>query len=397
MANSFHTTGIPTYDPACSRVMRGKIRRNKDGRLFLDFWPDLKDEGRFLWSDRGKSFRDEEQAQWVGEEVHSLEAKGAPLIDAVGAFRPVRSKPNLISSKLEVYRLGLIEDGELQPYTLDGYMSIIRCHCDYWDGKVMIDISYDELDKWRKKLIAKGLKGKTIKSIFAFFRGFVRDHRQRNPKYIIPEFPRIKKVQPAKPRMPLDQLVRVLAAIPEEDRGIFLCMAYLTIRPGEARAIRVDHYDWKAGTLDVSEALKTQSGDNPVVGSTKTGAEGTYPVPDDLRRWLAKHTSLFNPQAPLFPNPRTGKLYKRAVPTDIWRNACKAADVEYVAVYAATKRSGMTALSEAGLSIADIQAMGRHSAERMTREYIVDDDQKRARGVAMLADLIDNQRNQMDE
>ena len=41
--------------------------------------------------------------------------------------------------------------------------------------------------------------------------------------------------------------------------------------------------------------------------------------------------------------------------------------------------------------------MGRHSAERMTREYIVDDDQKRARGVAMLADLIDNQRNQMDE
>lgn len=375
--------------------MRGKLRRYKNGKVYLDFWPDLKKSGRFLWGDRGGSFRDEEHAQWVGEEIHRLEARGTPLIDAVGAFRAPRSKPNLISTKLEVYRLGLIEDAELQPYTLDGYMSIIRCHCDYWDGKVMLDIGYDSFDKWRKAMVAKGLKGKTIKSVFAFFRGFLRDYRQRNPTYIVPEFPRIKTVRPEKPRMALAHLVRVLAAIPDEDRGIFLCLAYLTIRPGEARALRIEHYDWKSGLLNVSEALKTQSGDNPVVGGTKTGVTGNYPVPSDLRRWLAEHTptaARFNPRAPLFPNPRTGKLYKRAVPTDIWRDACKAADVEYVAVYAATKRSVLTALSEEGMSIEDIQAMGRHSAERMTREYIVDDDAKRARAAAVAERLIDGEK-----
>ncbi len=376
--------------------MRGKVRvRKTDGRVHLDFWPDIKGQGRMLWSDRGAGFRDEDHARWVGEEIHRLEASGIPLVDAIGAFRRQRSRPNLVSTKLEAYRLHLVADAELKPYTLDGYLSILRRHCDFWDGKIMLDVGYDSLDQWRKMLFAKGLKGKTVKSIFAFFRGFLRDHRRRVPSFVIPEFPRIKVVQAEKPRMPLNDLVRVLAKIPEEDRGIFLCMAYTTIRPGEARAIRVEHYDWKAGVINIREALKTSSGVNPEPGETKTGSRGKYPVPDDLRRWLAEHTSTatrFDARAPLFPNPRTGNLYKRAVPTDIWRAACKKAKVEYVSVYPATKRSGLTALSEAGFSIEDVQAMGRHKNSAMTREYIVEDDQKRARAAEGLQQLIEDER-----
>ena len=63
-----------------------------------------------------------------------------------------------------------------------------------------------------------------------------------------------------------------------------------------------------------------------------------------------------------------------------------------VPVHAATKRSGLTALSEAGLSIEDIQAMGRHKNSSMTREYIVDDDAKRARASEALARMIDDER-----
>lgn len=378
--------------------MRGKIRvRSTDGRIYLDFHPDIKGKGRMLWSDRGGGFRDENHARWVGEEIHRLEASGTPLVDAIGAFRRQRSRPNLVSSKLEAHRVRLVEDAELKPYTLDGYMSILRCHCGFWDGKIMLDIGYDSLEQWRNELSAKGLKGKTIKSIFAFFRGFLRDHRRRVSQFVIPEFPRIKVEQPAKPRMPLNDLVRVLAAIPEEHRGIFLCMAYTTIRPGEARAIRVEHYDWKAGIIDVREALKTQSGANPEPGGTKTGSHGKYPVPDDLRRWLAEHTDTakrFEARAPLFPNPRTGKFYKRAVPTDIWRATCEKVEVDYVSVYPATKRSGLTALSEAGYSIEDVQAMGRHKNSSMTREYIVEDDQKRARAASGLQQLIEEERGE---
>lgn len=376
--------------------MRGKVRvRSTDGRIYIDFHPDIKGKGRMLWSDRGRGFRDEDHAKWVGEEIHRLEASGTPLVDAVGAFRSQRSRPNLVSTKLEAYRLHLVEDGEIKPYTLDGYLSILRCHCDFWDGKIMLDVGYGNLEVWRNELLAKNLKGKTIKSIFAFFRGFLRDHRRREPSFVIPEFPRIKVEQPEKPRMPLNDLVRVLAKIPAADRGIFLCMAYTTIRPGEARAICVEHYNWKTGVLEIREALKTQSGANPDVGETKTGSRGKYPVPNELRRWLAENTPTakrFEARAPLFPNPRTGNMYKRAVLTDIWRTTCEKIGVDYVPVYAATKRSGLTALSEAGYSIEDIQAMGRHKNSSMTREYIVEDDQKRARAASGLQQLIEEER-----
>jgi hypothetical protein len=88
-------------------------------------------------------------------------------------------------------------------------------------------------------------------------------------------------------------------------------------------------------------------------------------------------------------------MYKRAVPTDIWRAACKKADVKYVSLYSATKRSGLTALSEAGLSMEDIRAMARHKDSSMTREYIVEDDQKRARAASALHKLIDGERKRL--
>lgn len=372
--------------------MRGTIRARKDGRLYLDFWPDLRTEGRFLWSDRGARFRDEEHARWVGEEIHRLEAGGKPLLDAVGSFRPARSKPNLISTKLEAHRKRLIEGSDIQPNTLDGYLSILRCHCDFWDELTMLDIGYDTLEQWRDALFAKSLKGKTIKSIFAFFRAFLRDHRRRNPDYVIPEFPKVRAPQPERARMPLVDLGLVLSAIAEEDLGLFLCLVYTTIRPSEGRALCIRHYDFKAGVVDVREALKTSSGAEPVVGPTKTGSRGKYPVPDDLRRWIAQHRATVDRRAPLFPNPRTGRMYRRPVPTDIWRKACEKADVKYVPLYAATKRSGLTALSEAGLSMEDIRAMARHKNAEMTREYIVEDDQARARAASTLHKLIDGER-----
>ena len=43
-------------------------------------------------------------------------------------------------------------------------------------------------------------------------------------------------------------------------------------------------------------------------------------------------------------------------------------------------------------AIEAIQAMGRYEDSRMTREDIVDDDQKRARASEALAQLIDDER-----
>jgi integrase len=68
----------------------------------------------------------------------------------------------------------------------------------------------------------------------------------------------------------------------------------------------------------------------------------------------------------------------------LWREACEAAGVDYVPVYRATKHSGLTALSELGLSLDDVRAMGRHTSADTTRLYIREDDAKRRRGVEAL-------------
>ena len=254
----------------------------------------------------------------------------------------------------------------------------------------MRDITFDNLEAWRDEL-RTGLGDKSIRNIMTLFKGFIREYRRRDPKFVVPEFPKLRVLKNKQSRMPLNSLALVLDAIPTEDKGLFLCLVYTTIRPSEGRAQCNRHYNWKTGILDVSEALKTSSGADPEFGPTKTGEDGKYPLPDDLRKWLIEHSSFAarrDPDAPLFPNPRTGKLYKRAVPTDIWRKACKKAEVEYVPLYPATKHSGLTALSEAGVSIEDIQALARHKSQEMTRQYVVYDDKKRARAATALQRMI---------
>ena len=43
---------------------------------------------------------------------------------------------------------------------------------------------------------------------------------------------------------------RVLDAIPEARRGIFLALAYHGLRPSEAARLGVADYDWKTGSSD---------------------------------------------------------------------------------------------------------------------------------------------------
>jgi integrase len=169
----------------------------------------------------------------------------------------------------------------------------------------------------------------------------------------------------------------------------------LTGYTSEGRALCVGDYDAKGGVIDVRETLQNPSSLEPIRGQTKTGAEGLYPVPGDLREWIARNVpapARFDPAAPLFPNPRTGRVWRRGKTHDVWRDACTTATVPYISLYRATKHSGLTALSEAGYSLEDVQAMARHKDARTTQIYILDDDKKRARAAEGLRQFLDDAR-----
>jgi integrase len=74
----------------------------------------------------------------------------------------------------------------------------------------------------------------------------------------------------------LDQ-TRVLAAIPEVERGIFLVLARLGLRPGEARALTVaDYHD---GWITVDKAIKGKTVTAPV----RRHQDGAFQAPAGQR------------------------------------------------------------------------------------------------------------------
>ena len=98
---------------------------------------------------------------------------------------------------------------------------------------------------------------------------------------------------------------RILEAIPEAQRGIFLAMALLGLRHSEAFAL--DATDYRDGRLWVRHARKGRRLSSPLRG-TKNRRPRVLPVPDELAAWIAAHveSETLLSGGPLFPNPRTG-------------------------------------------------------------------------------------------
>jgi integrase len=204
---------------------------------------------------------------------------------------------------------------------------------------------------------------------------FLTWQRMRNKRFEIPEFPIVKKAKRVKPvTMPLLDQAAVLAAIAKEDRGIFLAYAHLTLRQGEGRACLVEHYDFKKRKLWIGDAIKGDNANAPR-GDTKTGECGTYPVSDELTEWIERNTSFAarrRGDTPLFPNPRTGRIYSRKTIQQIWKKACVAAEVEFVPPYRATKHSTLSELAQV-LTPQQLQGLARHKKFDTTRIYFGED------------------------
>ena len=87
-----------------------------------------------------------------------------------------------------------------------------------------------------------------------------------------------------------EQLARVLASFDTDnplccrDRAIVLCLSTLGLRPGEVAALRLEHIDWRAGTLTVT--------------TRKTGRAATLPLPREAGRALVAYLRRERPVTP---------------------------------------------------------------------------------------------------
>jgi integrase len=123
------------------------------------------------------------------------------------------------------------------------------------------------------------------------------------------------------------------------DRGIFLALAQLGLRPGEARALTVG--DYHDGWLTIDKAVKGKSVNSPVRG-TKTRRSKRLPVSEELADWIARHVDPSGRlrREPLFPNPRTGKIWPHKALQRVWNEAVEKAGLPHISPSRRGSRSG---------------------------------------------------------
>lgn len=339
----------------------GHVRQRHDGRWYLDFGR----AGR-LYSARGTRFGSEADARAALAIVRGLRAQGATPEQAVEAWLPAASPAHRVERWMPVWldRMRALEAaGEVgRGYVEElerwgGRKSPSAAHFRPLDKRSVHSLTAGEIEAWGNGL---PVSPKTRLNVMAGFHAFLVWLHRSEIIVRVPPF-RWPKVQEHVPTiLSPETQERVLAAIPEARRGIFLALALLGLRPSEA--MRLDAADVVDGWISVRR--------------TKNRQAKRVPVPEALAAWIASHVPADARLRgePLFRMPYTGRGRRgegRWCATSLrrdWRAACAAVGVR-AKLYEGTKHSGATALLALGVPERTLQALLGHRDARSTRRY----------------------------
>ncbi len=349
----------------------GKIRKRGDsGTYFLDFRP----VGR-VYRHHGIPITDARTARRLLEHIRGKVAEGRPLESVLAEYMPEKSKPNLVPVWVERWlaRKRHECDGESISPTylkeLERYASA-QGYFGFFRGISIHEVTFGVLEDWETWLSRRGLSPKTRRNILGAFRTFLAWLKKRGEIREVPEFPWPRAAEYEPRILSIEDLDRVLDAIPSVERGIFLALAHLGLRPGEARALDVADYDFGTGWLRIDKAMKGTNLNAPIRG-TKTGKGKRLPVGATVAQWIEGNVDTASRlmRVPLFTNPRAGTRWSHWALTDAWKRATEAVGVAGVKLYEGTKHTMATDAVRRGVGERQLQAFLGHKDARSTRRY----------------------------
>ena len=347
--------------------------------------------GKLRPRERGKGWRiDARPFGWIGtlhgrtmskrlasELLKSIRfeiARGKPPLDAVAPYLPARAKPNLVVERYAAWlrvKHQQVEAGDLSPRTVGEYERYARPGGEiaWWAGVGVEEVDAALLEDWSLAMAARGQSPKTRRNVLGAFRSFLGWLKRRSAIAAVPDCP-LPRVPDHEPRLitAADQGA-VLAQIAEAERGPFLVLVHMGLRPGEVRALACGDVllDRDPPLLVVSKAAKGCGPEAPIAG-TKTGRVRRLPIAPGVVAWLRAHAVSGDAEAPLFANARTGKRWSHWALRTRWLEAAKRAGVR-AGLYEGTKHSFATdALDRTGNERAVQEYLG-HADPRSTRRY----------------------------
>jgi integrase/recombinase XerD len=368
-------------------MARGKRRlgivRSRSGengeRWYIDFG--RKAEPRMLYTFRGIRLDTEEMARSILGHIEVEVAGGRDLADVLSEFIPEADKragiEPFVRKWLETFERK-VRIGDRQPRTLverqrwaanEGNSNWFA----WWYNKSIFEIDEVTLEDWSLWMAEQGLGGKTRWNVMSGFSSFLTWLSKHRRTFERPPIPWPEKDDPLPKVLSRDVQTRVIDAVPEAKRGIYLAMADCLIRPSEARVVRIR--DWRGDELQIVRAAKDRRVGGVVRGLKRRGGDKVLPVSPRLREWLETHVSperrMADPDGPLFANPAAefNGWWSETALRRVWYFACTRAGVEKIGVYAGTKHSTATALKAAGSDDRVLATLMGHSDVRSVERY----------------------------
>lgn len=282
---------------------------------------------------------------------------------------------------------------------------LCRFRIEEFTGKGWTDV-LDYYESWMKEVIEPKRKPATIKGYWSYYRNWIKPFFTENPvllheiqldtltkllnfirltgkgKYNVmnalhsmmdyawrskrisemPPFPKKEDyniIKPAIKWLDTETFWKVVDALREEDKPIFLWMYYHLMREAEACSLQWRDWDEINRVFIVRRSISARQ----VVESTKTGDVYTTPCHSDFLPYMLKlrWAGLYQGSDFIFTNHRArkdGKRYTNESINKAWRHACKSVGVN-IRPYAGVRHSRATQMSvELGMTAHEIQEAG---------------------------------------
>jgi integrase len=179
-----------------------------------------------------------------------------------------------------------------KPSARRGYESSMRLHVlPDLGGARLGEISRVDVQDLADRLLARGLDPSTIRNAVLPLRAIYRRALARGEVAVNPTsgvaLPAVRGTRDriASPA----EAAKLIAALPEEDRGIWATAMYAGLRLGELRALEHEDVDLGAGVIRVRRSWDAQEG--PIEPKSRAGRR-TVPIAAALRSQLAAHLLL---------------------------------------------------------------------------------------------------------
>lgn len=326
----------------------------------------------WIYAISGQKFETKDEADFVLGVIRADIRVGKSPEEAAARFMSPTARPNLVTHRYQdwvAFKKEQAANADLSPRTLHEYERYARPGGElaFWENRSLWDVTTASLEDWSQWLAKRGLSPKTRRNVMGALRACVGWLRSRGIfSGAVPDFP-MPRVPEHRPGIitPHAQK-RVLLAIPEVERGIFLALATMGLRPGEARALDAGKVRLDTRTLVVDRAMQGTASNSPI-GPTKTRQYRELPLSDELLAWLERYMPT-GPAAPLFVNPRTRKRWSHWGVNEAWKRACEKTNVK-AKLYEGTKHTFATGAKARGIEDRSVQEYLGHADRRSTERY----------------------------